>query len=219
MIDQSLGLLITGLGLGLLHALDPDHLLAVANLGDARAGRRAGLQLCGRWALGHGAVLLVIGALVLLAGMAVPTGLSGGAERLVGLVLIGLGVATLWTLVAGESPVRIHHHGEAGTHAHLLGLPAHHGRRALLVGMLHGTAGSAALLALAPLALATSPWLGMAYLLAFGAGVMVAMLIVGGLLGAGLRRLRSRLAVFAWVRALLALAAMALGLHLFGGSL
>jgi len=217
MIDPSLGLLATGLGLGLLHALDPDHLLAVANLDDPRAGRRAGLQLCGRWALGHGAVLLVIGALVLLAGMAVPTGLSGGAERLVGLVLIGLGVATLWTLVAGEAPVRIHYHGAAGTHAHLLGLPAHHGRRALLVGMLHGTAGSAALLALAPLALAASPWLGMAYLLAFGVGVMAAMLVAGGLLGAGLRRLRSRLGILAGVRALLALAAMMLGVVLAGG--
>lgn len=219
MIEQSLGLLITGLGLGLLHALDPDHVLAVANLDDPRVGRRAGLQLCGRWALGHGAMVLGIGGMVLLAGMAVPTGVSGWAERLVGLVLILLGVGSLWTLVAGEAPVRIHHHGEAGTHAHLLGLPAHHGHRALLVGMLHGTAGSAALLALAPLALAASPWLGMAYLLAFGAGVMAAMLIAGGLLGAGLRRLRSRIAVLTGVRALLALAAMALGLYLLGDGL
>lgn len=217
MIEQSLGPLATGLGLGLLHALDPDHLLAVANLDDPRAGRRARLQLCGRWALGHGAVLLAIGALVLLAGMAVPIELSGRAERLVGLVLIGLGLATLWTLVAGEPPVQVHHHGQTGTHAHLLGLPAHHGRRALLVGMLHGTAGSAVLLALAPLALAASPWLGMAYLLAFGVGVMAAMLVAGGLFGAGLRRLRRHVAAFTGVRALLALAAMAMGVGLAGG--
>ncbi len=217
MIEQSLGLLATGLGLGLLHALDPDHLLAVANLDDLRTGRRARLRLCGRWALGHGAVLLAIGALVLLAGMAVPTELGGWAERLVGLVLIGLGTNRLWTLIAGEPPVQVHHHGETGTHAHLLGLPAHHGRRALLVGMLHGTAGSAALLALAPLALAASPWLGMTYLLAFGVGVMVAMLAVGGFLGAGLRRLRSRAAALTGARALLALGAMALGIVLAGG--
>jgi len=217
MIEQSLGLLATGLGLGLLHALDPDHLLAVANLDDLRTGRRARLRLCGRWALGHGAVLLAIGALVLLAGMAVPTELGGWAERLVGLVLIGLGTNRLWTLIAGEPPVQVHHHGETGTHAHLLGLPAHHGRRALLVGMLHGIAGSAALLALAPLALAASPWLGMTYLLAFGVGVMVAMLAVGGFLGAGLRRLRRRAAALTGARALLALGAMALGIVLAGG--
>ena len=218
MFEPSLSLLATGLGLGLLHALDPDHLLAVANLDDPRAGRRAGLQLCGRWALGHGAMLLAIGALVLLAGWAVPTELSHWAERLVGLVLILLGAGTLWALIAGESPLRVHQHG-GGTHAHLFGLPAHHGRRALLVGMLHGTAGSAALLALAPLALAATPWLGMAYLLAFGAGVMAAMLAAGGLFGAGLRRLRHRFVVFAGVRALLALAAMALGVVLLRGGL
>jgi len=219
MPEPILSLLAAGLGLGLLHALDPDHLLAVANLDDPRVGRRARWQLCGRWALGHGAVLLLIGALVLLAGMGIPTQLSFWAERLVGLVLIGLGLATLWALVAGESPLQIHRHGESGTHAHLLGLPVHHGRRALLVGMLHGTAGSAALLALAPLALAASPWLGMAYLLAFGVGVMVAMLVVGGFLGAGLRRLRSRAAALAGARALLALGAMALGVVLVRGGL
>ena len=218
-MSETLLLLASGLGLGMLHALDPDHVLAVANLDDPRAGRRAGLRLCGRWALGHGAVLCVIGALVLLAGMAVPVALSFWAERLVGLVLILLGIGSLWTLVAGEAPLWIHRHGGAGTHLHVAGMPAHHGRRALLVGMLHGTAGSAALLALAPLALAASPWLGMAYLLAFGAGVMAAMLAAGSLLGAGLALLRSRACAVAGARALLALAAMALGLYLLGDGL
>jgi nickel/cobalt transporter (NicO) family protein len=212
-------LLASGLGLGMFHALDPDHLLAVANLDDARAGCRARLRLCGRWALGHGAVLLAIGALVLLAGMAVPVALSLWAERAVGLVLVLLGVGTLWTLIAGEAPLRLHAHGAAGTHLHLAGLPAHHGRRALLVGALHGTAGSAALLALAPLALAANPWQGLGYLLAFGLGVVAAMLGCGGLLGAGLARLRARTAAFAGARALLALAAMALGLYLLGEGL
>ena len=218
-MTEPLLLLASGLGLGMLHALDPDHVLAVANLDDPRAGRRAGLRLCGHWALGHGAVLCAIGGLVLLAGMAVPVTLSFWAERLVGIVLVLLGVGTLWTLAAGEAPLRIHRHGEAGTHLHLAGLPAHHGRRALLVGALHGTAGSAALLALAPLALAANPWLGMGYLVAFGTGVMAAMLAAGGLLGAGLARLRSRAAVFAGTRALLAPAAMALGVYLLGEGL
>ncbi len=212
-------LLASGLGLGMLHALDPDHVLAVANLDDPRAGRRAGLRLCGRWALGHGVVLLAIGALVLVAGMAVPVTLSFWAERLVGIVLVALGVAALWTLMAGEAPLRIHRHGETGTHLHLAGMPAHHGRRAVLVGALHGMAGSAALLALAPLALAASPWLGMGYLAAFGAGVMIAMLIAGGLLGIGLAHLRRRAMLFIGARILLAVAAMALGMYLLGEGL
>lgn len=216
---EPLTLLAGGLALGMLHALDPDHLLAVANLDHARGGRRARFQVCGRWALGHGAALLAIGALALLAGTALPAELGLWAERLVGLVLILLGAGTLWTLIAGEAPLRLHAHGDAGTHFHLAGLPAHHGRRALLVGALHGTAGSAALLALAPLALAANPWQGLGYLLAFGAGVAAAMLVAGSLLGAGLARLRGRAALFSGVRVLLALAAMALGLYLLGEGL
>lgn len=215
MLTQTPTLLAMGFGLGLLHALDPDHVLAVANLNDARVGRRRSLTFSARWALGHGGALLGIGALVLLAGLAVPTGLSAWAEYLVGFVLIGLGISALWTLWAGETPLRLHRHGVGGAHLHVAGLPAHHGRRAVLVGLLHGTAGSASLLALAPLATAANPWAGMAYLLLFGAGVLVAMVAFGGLLGAGLRRLGHWIpSIASGVRAALALAAMVLGITL-----
>lgn len=215
---QTLSLLTMGFGLGLLHALDPDHVLAVANLGDARAGRRATLGFCVRWALGHGSALLVIGALVLVAGMAVPSDLSAGAERLIGCVLIALGMTTLWRLWAGEAPVQLHCHGVDGTHLHVAGLPAHQGQRALLVGLLHGTAGSAALLVLAPLATAANPWIGMSYLLLFAVGVLVAMMIFGGVLGAGLRSLAgSRAGLSSALRALAGVAALALGVSLLRG--
>lgn len=213
--SQTLTLMSMGFGLGLLHALDPDHVLAVANLGDARAGRRATLGFCVRWALGHGAALLVIGALVLLAGTAVPSDLSAAAEYGVGCVLIALGVTTLWRLGAGAAPAQLQCHGVDGAHLHVAGLPAHQGRRALLVGLLHGTAGSAALLVLAPLATAANPWLGMSYLLLFAIGVLAAMMAFGGVLGAGFRHLRGkRASVSSGLRILVALAAMAFGLSL-----
>ncbi len=206
-------LLATGFGLGLLHALDPDHVLAVANLDRARTGtgRKAALGFCARWALGHGAALLGIGALVLLGGMAIPAQLSGWAEYAVGWVLIVLGTGALWSALAGEAPVRWHRH-DGPAHLHVAGLPAHHGGRAVAVGLLHGTAGSASLLALVPLAGATTPWSGLGYLLTFGAGVLVAMLIFGGLLGSGLGTLQTRRPQFALaLRVALALAAMTLG--------
>jgi hypothetical protein len=81
-----------------------------------------------------------------------------------------------------------------------------------LVGLLHGTAGSASLLALTPLVTAANPWIGMGYLLLFGVGVMAAMLAFGGALGAGFRRLygaRARAAT--GLRVLVALGAMAFG--------
>ncbi|MGE3297876.1 MAG: urease accessory protein UreH [Porticoccaceae bacterium] len=211
-------LMSMGFGLGLLHALDPDHLLAVANLGDARVGRRAALGLCARWALGHGAALLVIGALVLLAGMAVPSALSAAAEHLVGWVLMALGVTMLWRLRVGAASVQLHGHGVGGTHPQAPGLPARQNFRALLVGLLHGTAGSAALLALAPLATAADPWLGMSYLLLFAVGVLAAMMAFGGVLGAGFRcLLGTGTGVSAGLRMLIALAAIAFGLSLLRG--
>lgn len=214
-------LLSTGFGLGLLHALDPDHVLAVANLDRARTGTRrwAPLGFCARWALGHGAAVLVIGALVLLGGMATAEPLSGWAEYAVGWVLIVLGTGALWSALAGEAPVRWHRH-DGPAHLHVAGLPAHHGRRAVAVGLLHGTAGSASLLALVPLASATSPWSGLGYLLTFGAGVLVAMLVFGGLLGNGLGALQTRRPQAALaLRIALALAAMILGvIWLRGGA-
>lgn len=209
-------LLATGFGLGLLHALDPDHVLAVANLNRSRAGsgRRASLGFCARWALGHGAALLAIGALVMLAGMAVPAQIAEGAESLVGWVLIVLGVGALWSVFSGEAPIHWHRHDANGdSHLHLAGLPAHHGHRAVAVGLLHGTAGSASLLALAPLAGASNPWIGMGYLVLFGSGVLLAMMVFGSILGGGLGFLQGRLPRLASaLRMVLALAAMAVGL-------
>lgn len=220
MLTQTVTLLAMGFGLGLLHALDPDHVLAVANLNAAEAGRRRKLALGTRWALGHGTAVLLIGAMVLLADRAIPTQLSAWAEYLVGFVLIGLGMNALWTLWAGEAPIRLRHGADAA-HVHLVGLPAHHpDRRALLVGLLHGTAGSASLLVLTPMVTAPSPWIGMAYLLLFGAGVLVAMMAFGELLGAGLGRLRRGMPSLAsGLRAVLALAAMALGMTLLRGGM
>jgi sulfite exporter TauE/SafE len=73
---------------------------------------------------------------------------------------------------------------DSGAHRH------RHG--ALMVGMLHGTAGSAPLLALLPLSAQARPWFGVAYLLLFGFGVLLSMLLFGGALGALFRGLAQR---------------------------
>ncbi|MDY6942320.1 MAG: urease accessory protein UreH [Pseudomonadota bacterium] len=188
-ISAALGL---GFALGLLHALDPDHVLAVANLGNDRGNRRSSLAFCGRWALGHGAVLLLIGAGVLFAGQAMPVMLSEIAESLVAYVLIALGIWVFWTLGFGVPPLQLHRHGRHGRHLHVSGLPTHRsGQLAVMVGSLHGLAGSASLLALLPLTQLTSPWLGMLYLVLFALGVLLAMLALGRALD-GLFRLGRR---------------------------
>ncbi|HKK13287.1 MAG TPA: sulfite exporter TauE/SafE family protein [Gammaproteobacteria bacterium] len=179
-------------GLGLLHALDADHIMAVTGLASTRPGWRTSLAFCGRWAVGHGLSLVTIGAGVLLLGMAIPVRLSATAEHLVGVVLVAIGAWVLWDLVRKRAHLHFHRHDGMPGHAHWHqhhGRAGHderahrHGHRAVLVGLLHGTAGSAPLLALIPLAKMGSPWVGLAYLLVFSLGVLSSMLVFGGLLG------------------------------------
>lgn len=180
-------------GLGLMHALDADHVMAVSGLSSSRATFRDTLQFCGRWAVGHGLTLLAIGTAVLGLGMAIPEGLSHLAEQLVGVVLIGIGLYVLQDLIRHRAHFHFHQHDGMPRHAHwhkhnhsrdVHQVEAHrHHHGAVMVGMLHGTAGSAPLLALLPMSAADSAWLGIAYLLAFGIGVLLAMLAFGGMLG------------------------------------
>lgn len=191
---SSFAILSLAFGLGLLHALDADHIMAVSGLAAHRPGLRSSLRFCARWALGHGTVLLAIGGAVLLLGMAIPAGLSATAELLVGAVLIAIGAWVLWDLFRQRAHLHFHDHDNLPQHAHWHQHHDHHQphhaaahrheHNAVLVGLLHGTAGSAPLLTLLPLsAMNNSPWLGMLYLALFGAGVLLAMLLFGGLLG------------------------------------
>jgi len=228
--ESSSILAILGLafGLGLTHALDADHIMAVSSLSGGRASLRDTLHFCGRWAIGHGLTLLLIGSAVLLLGMAIPAELSQLAEMAVGWVLVGLGLYVFWSLRRSQAHLHYHDHEGVERHAHWHhhNHPndkehhphSHTGHGAVMVGVLHGMAGSAPLLAILPLATQTSPWYGMAYLLMFCVGVLLAMLVFGGALGS----------VFGWlsrvgqtalrlVRASVALGAISIGGYLIAG--
>jgi nickel/cobalt exporter len=181
-------------GLGMVHALDADHIMAVTGLGSTRMGRRQTVKFCLRWALGHGTALILIGSAVLLFGMAIPSQLSHIAESLVGVVLIIIGGLVMWDLFKHKAHLHFHQHGNLPTHAHWHTHTHHtleshandnhmHKHGAVMVGILHGTAGSAPLLAIIPLTQLKSVWLGIGYLFLFGAGVLLAMFLFGGLLG------------------------------------
>ena len=120
-----------------------------------RDGHSNTLRFCLRWGLGHGLVLLTVGLAVMGLGMAIPINLSQYAEQLVGVVLILIGLYVLSDLVRKNAYSHSHAHDDFPEHAHwhrhdsLLSHRHRHG--AVMVGMLHGTAGSAPLLALLPL--------------------------------------------------------------------
>ena len=183
-------LLVLAFGLGLLHALDADHVVAVTGLSINK--HKNSIRYCTRWAVGHASALLVIGGAVLFLGMAIPESLSRYAEILVGFVLIALGTYIIWDIFRQRAHLHFHAHDGMPQHAHwhshkhLTGPHTQdnhqHSHTPVFVGLLHGMAGSAPLLALLPLT-QMSPWAGFTYLALFGLGVFFAMLIFGGLLG------------------------------------
>jgi hypothetical protein len=126
--------LLLGLGMGVKHALEADHLAAVCTLvaGDGSVTRAA--KVGALWGIGHGAVIVLAGGLLVAMGASVPTPIALGLDIAVALMLIGLGAAALrsLTLQAAQPALAGAPSGRA------LGRP-------LAVGLLHGASGTAAL--------------------------------------------------------------------------
>jgi ABC-type nickel/cobalt efflux system permease component RcnA len=156
--------------LGLRHASDPDHLVAVTSLmaSDDADSRRA-VKLGAWWGLGHAAMLLAIGLPLIAFKSELPAWLEAGAEKAVGVVIIVLAARVVWKWVRGDYRAGVHHHGPAADvapssdHRHLRrAAPEEHRHvevrtphQAFGIGVLHGLAGSGAVVLLLIAALPT----------------------------------------------------------------
>ena len=194
------GILLLGFLIGMSHALEADHIAAVASLSTRSRSARQTLLQGAFWGAGHTLTLLLVGLTVLLLDTLVPPRFAQGLELAVGLMLVGLGADVLWRLVRDRVHFHLHHHGAVRhlhVHSHRGGLehasdPHRHehprapGLRALLVGMMHGLAGSAALIVLA-LESAESLAQGLVYILLFGLGSMAGMVLLAGAVSIPLR--------------------------------
>jgi hypothetical protein len=182
------GILGLGFLLGMQHALEADHIAAVSSIA-ARRSRVGDIVKHGlTWGLGHTLTLFVFAGCAILLGSAIPETVARPLEAAVGIMLVGLGAHVLWRLWRdrvhfhkhghGDGTVHLHAHSHAGeTTPHLRTAHTHeHGFRwrTLLVGLMHGMAGSAALLVLT-VSQASSPAAGLGYVALFGIGSMVGM--------------------------------------------
>jgi nickel/cobalt exporter len=182
--------LLTAALLGFLHALEVDHMLAVT----AFVSRRPTLALAARfgfrWGLGHSLAVFAAGGILLATGLRWSEEYDRIGEGLVGLMLVGVGI---WAIRATRN-LHAHLPGEHGDHAHVHthrgSAPPHqhshadrgghtrrHAHGMTLVGMMHGLAGTTAVVALVPVTLVDRTPVGIGYLLAFGAGVTTAMTV------------------------------------------
>ena len=190
----------SGLGslLGMRHALEPDHLAAVSTLisEEPNGYKAAWLGAC--WGFGHTIALVAVGIVLLVLRAEMPPGVANAFELLVAVMLIALGIRAIYQAVhLGEAgPVHAHQHGDL-VHAHHAAVPHVHvgaralARRPLIVGAVHGLAGSGALTALV---LATLPTTAaqLTYMGVFGLGSTIGMAALSGVLGWPLARLGAR---------------------------
>jgi high-affinity nickel permease len=151
-----LSALAIGFLLGMRHATDGDHVVAVTAIASGERSVARAMRIGAAWGLGHSATLFIVGGAIVLFGLSVPPRLGLAFEMLVALMLIGLGA---WTLS-----------GRQVGHVHSV-------KRPIAVGFVHGLAGSAfvALLVLA----AIPGWVSqLAYLALFGLGTVAGMALI-----------------------------------------
>ncbi len=193
MLIDFLPILLLGLGLGVMHALDADHVMALLALNNQTSRLRRIAYCSTYWAIGHGAVLLGCGVLLFGFGVIIPESLQWLAEFSVGLVLILIGVGCLWQL--RKATLKVHSHGDIQhihwhenehTNEDLIEqsdkptkkrLKEKH--KPLMIGMLHGLAGSAPVLALIPALNQGHLFFAVAYLVLFSVGMMLSMIAFG----------------------------------------
>jgi len=182
------GILGLGFLLGMQHALEADHIAAVSSIAARRSEIRDIVKHGLTWGLGHTLTLFAFAGAAILLGHAIPEHLSRPLETAVGIMLVGLGAHVLWRLSRERMHLHAHRHPDGTVHMHLhnhAGDAVPHARaphahehgfrwRTLVVGLMHGMAGSAALLVLA-VSQATSAAAGVAYIALFGIGSMIGM--------------------------------------------
>ncbi len=203
---------IVGLGfiLGLKHAFDADHLIAVSTIVSERKKLLSSSLVGALWGIGHTISLLLVGCLVIAFQFNIPEQIAAIMELAVAGMLIILGLQVLWKLFKGEM-IHVHVHEHNGhkhihphihpfksMHQHTVDEPHHHERRtsllervlvhvanskrSIIIGMVHGMAGSAALMLLV-LATIKSTALAIIYIVVFGLGSVGGMMLMSTLIG------------------------------------
>ncbi|MBK9030876.1 MAG: urease accessory protein [Myxococcales bacterium] len=212
-----------GVALGARHAFEPDHLAAVSTLVSERPRPRQAALLGALWGLGHTAALALIGVVLVVARAQLAPAFERGLELVVAAMLIVLGTRGIALALRDgrRGAVRAHAHGghthvHAGPPVHVHVLTRSLALRPLLIGLVHGAAGSGALAALA-LAEMPSPATAALYVLLFGLGSMVGMAAISAAAAASMARLP--LGATAWRRVRVGTGALAVAIGLAWGAL
>ena len=185
-------ILTFGFVLGLKHAVEADHLAAVSTIVAERKSAISSALVGGFWGVGHTVSLLLVGAFVVFLKLRISSTLEARLEAVVGIMLVLLGlnaIRKLWK----KNQIHIHTHEHDGhehihvhTHEAEKKAVSHHiasfSPRSLAIGMVHGLAGSAALMLLIVPTIST-PTVALLYIFTFGLGSIGGMMLMSFLVG------------------------------------
>ena len=203
-----LSILALGFFLGMRHATDPDHVIAVTTIVSRERQFSKSAWIGVFWGIGHTLTIFIVGAAIILFGLVIPPRIGLSMELSVGVMLILLGIMNalsfLRSIPSGNTGPHQHSHPHAHgdyihTHPHshapeihphaanhtplakldrmLLKFRAYYPIRPLIIGIVHGLAGSAAVALLVLATIRNSHW-AIAYLLVFGAGTITGMMLI-----------------------------------------
>jgi hypothetical protein len=218
-------LLLLGFFLGMRHATDADHVVAIATIVARQRTLRGSALIGAAWGVGHTITIMAVGGAIILFGVVIPPRLGLSMEFAVGVMLVLLGVLTLTGAgrrggaAIGHRHAHAHgdyvhshpHAHDAAGHGHtedrtplaqldrsiLGGLPMYRYARPLVVGLVHGLAGSAAI-ALLVLTIIREPAWAIGYLLLFGVGTIGGMMLITLVLAAPFALTSGALPRFNW---------------------
>ena len=255
---QSLPVVVLGFLLGMLHATDADHVLAVSTIVSRQRSLKGAARIGALWGMGHTVTVLLTGGAIIVFQLTIPPRFGLAMEFCVALVLITLGGVALAQVARyvcetmpsarasdlvgdthpGSRPrvhlpihahgdyVHRHRHGhrlENHGHAHPPGgwlsgklgeLSLYQGLRPIAIGVVHGLAGSAAIALLVLAQIREAIW-GVLYLLLFGVGTVIGMIVVTSVIAVPFVLSRDRLPrLNLWLRTLMGLLSLGLGLYL-----
>ncbi|MBS4214616.1 urease accessory protein UreH domain-containing protein [Neobacillus rhizophilus] len=186
-----LSVLALGFVLGIKHAIEPDHVIAVSTIA-SQSKKLLRSSLAGVfWGIGHTATLFIIGIIIILMKGEIPEKWVMSLEFLVGIMLVYLGVSTVLSFKNihlhqhnhdEEEHKHVHSHNFSGKHEHKHKHKNVSYLKSMVIGLIHGLAGSGAMVLLT-MSTVNSVWEAAIYILIFGVGTIIGMLFFTTIIG------------------------------------
>lgn len=173
MSGSLLSILLLGFLLGMKHAIEPDHVIAVSTIASESRNIKRSVFAGVYWGIGHTATLFIVGMILILAKNTITDKVALSLEFLVGIMLVSLGINSIFSMVKKNH-----------RHSHSLSAPKKKQPhiKSFMIGLIHGLAGSAAMVLLTMSTVSTI-WQGALYILIFGFGTVVGMLCFSTVIG------------------------------------